>query len=117
MRNAYGSYLRGTSLIPRQVEPGRLTYFSTRSRHAWRIYDVASGEFLGAALVRSVSDDVPSTYDDGCPGRQSLRVLFGFDGFVAPSLEAALAAFEAAPLRTVHAAQGIIEERFLVVVA
>ena len=80
------------------------------------MYDVASGEFLGAALVRSVSD-VPSTYDDGCPGRQSLRALFGFDGFVAPSLEAALAAFEAAPLQTVHAAQSIIEERLLVVVA
>ena len=104
-----------------QVNPGQMVTFSTRPRHAWRVYDAASGDFLGAALVRLVPDDMPSGYQDEHAGRQSLRAVFGFDGFIGPSLSDVLAAFEAAdPTQAaVHQAvqAGFAEERYLVIVA
>ena len=60
--------------------------------HLFRIYDTRSGEFLGGVRVKDADER-----DSAHPG--TLRSLFGFDGFIGPSLRSAAEAFEA---RHVH---------------
>ena len=61
-------------------------------------------------------DNLP--WNEGHPWCLSpLRTVFGFDGFVGPSLRDVLAAVEAAPPEMVKTIQSLCENRYLMVVA
>ena len=94
-----------------------MTSFTTRPHHGWRIYDAESLEFLGGVYVKAAPyDNLP--WNEGHPWCLSpLRTVFGFDGFVGPSLRHVLAAVGAASPEMVKTTQSFCENRYLVVVA
>jgi hypothetical protein len=69
--------------------------YSTYEGHRFRIYDVPSGEFLGGVCVMDTEYEYESSDDALAALERPLRLLFGFDGFVGPSLRAAVEAFDA----------------------
>ena len=98
--------------------------FTTHPHHGWRIYDAASGDFLGGAFVKAAPhdvlpwNDVLPLDDEEEPWYHSpLRTVFGFDGCVGPSLRDVLAALEAAPPETVVTTESLCKDRYLMVVA